>query len=350
MKTILKLLGLLFLSATCVTGCKKDPTSPVSSIEVNAAHRQFLDSLIIYDKHKSWEIKSVIRFKASNRVVDTMTITETKYYQIYSFIDGKQGELGELVLAPNSDIHLSIDENNLFETVDYSGQFKASNNFLAFFKNHQNQLSELVRKGVDQSDLDIKIHEKGILINEKGIALNVPDSLRTYVSTGFDAFSDILKQKNMKYQYKASLIGQTGNNFTFKDINNKLISLEDLENKYVYIDVWATWCKPCKVEYPYLKQLEAYFSNQDDIQIVSISTDRDFEKWATYVTENAMEGMQLYSGSKSDFVEFYDIGALPRFLFLDREGKIINPEELRPSDPELLKNIKSTMNDNRLGK
>jgi hypothetical protein len=53
--------------------------------------------------------------------------------------------------------------------------------------------------------------------------------------------------------------------------------------------------------------------------------------------------VQLYSGANSDFVKFYDIGALPRFVFLNKEGRIINPEEMRPSNPELLKKLKSTV-------
>ena len=53
--------------------------------------------------------------------------------------------------------------------------------------------------------------------------------------------------------------------------------------------------------------------------------------------------MQLYSGSNSDFVKFYDIGALPRFIFLDKEGQIISPDEIRPSNPETIKKIESTI-------
>ena len=337
---------IIFLLSIIISGCKDKIKNPFSVIEVNVTNHQLLDSLIIYDKEMSWEIKSIIRFKESNNVIDTMNILENKLYQIYSFLNGKQGELGELLISPNSQISLSIDENELFESINYTGNFELSNNFLAYSKKYQNQLSQIVRNGIEQKELEILIHEKGNLINEKGISLNIVDSLSTYVKVKFSEFSDILKQKNTKYLYKTSLVNEIGNNFSFTDINKKNISLKYFQGKYLYIDVWATWCEPCKVEYVFLKQLEEHFSNNEELQIISISSDREFDKWEKYITKNSIEGIQLYSGANSDFVKFYDIGALPRFLFLDKEGRVINPEEIRPSNPELLKKLESTIYNN----
>ena len=337
---------IIFLVSTLIYGCKKDIKYPISVIEVTVTNQQLLDSLIIYDKDKSWEIKSILRFKESNRVIDTMNILENKLYQIYSFIDGTQGELGELVISPNSKIALSMNEKELFSSIDYSGNFKLSNNFLAYSKKYQNQLTEMVRNGLEQEELEILIQEKGELINEKGISLNIVDSLNTYVELKFKEFSDILIQRNIKYLYKKSLVNKSGNNFFFKDVKNNVIALEDFKGKYVYIDVWATWCKPCMVEHTFLKQLEERFSNNDELQIISISTDREYDKWEKYIIENSIEGVQLYSGANSDFVKFYDIGALPRFILLNKEGRIINPVEIRPSNPELLSKMEATIYNN----
>jgi thiol-disulfide isomerase/thioredoxin len=337
---------IIFLLSIMIFGCKEEKKHPFSVIEVNVINHQSLDSLIIYDKDMSWKIKSVLRFKESNIVIDTMNILENKLYQIYSFLDGKQGELGELVISKNSKIAITLNEKELFESIDYSGNFKLSNNFLAYSKKYQNQLSEMVRNGIDQEELEILIDKKGVLINEKGISLNIVDSLRNYVKFKFSEFSNLLKQKNTKYLYKESLVNTIGNNFSFIDIDKNNISLKDFQGKYLYIDVWATWCKPCKVEYVFLKQLEEHFSNNNELQIISISTDREFDKWEKYITKSSIEGIQLYSGAKSDFVKFYDIGALPRFIFLDKEGRVISPEEIRPSNPELLKKLESTVYNN----
>ena len=132
----------------------------------------------------------------------------------------------------------------------------------------------------------------------------------------------------------------------FTDHQGNSGKFDDLGGRWMVINYWATWCKPCKVEYVFLKQLEEHFSNNDELQIISISTDREFDKWENYITKSSTEGMQLYSGANSEFVKFYDIGALPRFIFLNKEGRIISPEEIRPSNPELLKKLESTVYNN----
>ena len=338
---MLKSSFILLLWILLVAGCREGRKNNLSTIEVKVENHQLLDSLLIYDKEKSWEVKSSLKFEASSMARDTMNIAKNKLYQIYSFKDGKQDELGELLLSPSSNIKVSLNEKELFESINYSGSFESPNNFMAYSKKYQNQLSEMVRNGVEEKHLEELIKEKGILIREEGVSLQIVDSLKTYVATSFDKFSEILKKKNAKYLYKASLVNTLGNNFSFTDTDNKNISLTDFKGKYVYLDVWATWCKPCKVEYVFLKELEAYFSNSDEFQIISISTDREKDKWENYVDNKVMEGVQLYSGANSDFVNFYDIGALPRFIFLDKKGKIISPDEIRPSNPRTQEKIAS---------
>lgn len=154
-------------------------------------------------------------------------------------------------------------------------------------------------------------------------------------------FADILKRKNQKYLYKVSLVNQIG----FKDVNNKVKRLKDYEGKWVHIDIWATWCKTCKIEYSFLKKLEEHFTAKQEVQIIFISTDRKFDHCKNHLLENKLEGVQLYSGENSEFVKFfvkfYDIGALVRFIMLDKEGKIMSPDEIRPSNPELLPKLVS---------
>lgn len=129
--------------------------------------------------------------------------------------------------------------------------------------------------------------------------------------------------------------GRPSPDFDFEDINGKHWSLADLKGKYVYIDIWATWCVPCKGELPHLKKLEETFHGMN-IAFVSLSCDRDKEKWSNYVNEQQLPGIQLWGNEDNEFLRKYRAQSIPRFIFLDPNGRIVNPDMTRPSDPKTM--------------
>ena len=150
-----------------------------------------------------------------------------------------------------------------------------------------------------------------------------------------------LKEKlTKKYDLLKGLAkGQPSPEFDYKDINGKNVSLKDLAGKNVYIDVWATWCGPCKAEIPHLKEMEAAHHGKN-IEFVSISIDKqeDVEKWEKMVAEKELKGVQLFSDKdwKSDFVQEYAIEGIPRFILVNDEGKIVSADAPRPSEKDRL--------------
>ena len=336
-------LGFIIVCLFCSCNSEDKPAISIFSASRTTID---LDSLIIYDKDKSWEIKSTLRFSTSAAVTDTIAITQKKIYQIYAFTDGNQSEFGEAILSPNSNIRLSIATEASSEAPTYAGTFEKANNFLAYSTTIQNNLTSLVRQGIDSITLDHTIGESKNRILQASQTFQIADTLEAYSLDKFDHFSDILRKKNEKYLYKSSLISSYGNQFNFKDIDNNTVSLKDFLGRYVYIDVWATWCKPCKVEHKYLEDLETLFTSNTALQILSVSTDKEYDTWKNYVSKTAMGGMQLHSGSETDFVKFYDIGALPRFILLDQEGKIISPDEIRPSNSGIQQKLSQLIGSN----
>ncbi|WP_346880929.1 TlpA disulfide reductase family protein [uncultured Algibacter sp.] len=112
-------------------------------------------------------------------------------------------------------------------------------------------------------------------------------------------------------------------------------SLDDFKGQYVFIDVWATWCTPCKAEIPFLEKLEKKYHNKN-ITFVSISVDaqKDYDKWKRMIKDKNMAGIQLFADKDfdSEFIKAYNIFAIPRFILIDSEGKIINSESPKPSE------------------
>ncbi|MGB3608689.1 TlpA family protein disulfide reductase [Psychroserpens sp.] len=117
------------------------------------------------------------------------------------------------------------------------------------------------------------------------------------------------------------------------------MSLTDLKGKYVYVDVWATWCGPCIREIPSLKKVEQQFHNEN-IAFVSTSIDKssDHEKWIAMVNDKNLGGVQLMADNdwNSKFVKDYAIQGIPRFILIDPNGNIVNADAPRPSDPKLI--------------
>jgi thiol-disulfide isomerase/thioredoxin len=126
--------------------------------------------------------------------------------------------------------------------------------------------------------------------------------------------------------------------FSFNNISGKPVALQSLLGKYVYIDVWATWCTPCKAEIPHLQKLEAIYKTKN-IQFLSISVDeqKNAKRWKAYVTKNKLGGLQLMADSafESNFIKSMGIISIPRFILIDPQGKLVEADALRPSDKQL---------------
>lgn len=138
--------------------------------------------------------------------------------------------------------------------------------------------------------------------------------------------------------------GSPAYNFTFEDMSGKKVSMQDLKGKVVLIDMWATWCGPCKKEIPFLKSMEEEFKGKE-VAFVSISVDaeKDKEKWKDMIEKEELSGIQLFAGQGNDVSKYYDINAIPRFMVFDKDGKIVTVDAPRPSTPELKTLLENTL-------
>lgn len=158
----------------------------------------------------------------------------------------------------------------------------------------------------------------------------------TYVTS--PRLNDIFKKACAKWDKAA--VGRPSPIFKGVDVNGKEMTLRDFRGKYIYIDMWATWCGPCQKELPFLKKLEEKFKGRN-IVFVGLSIDQDKAKWAARVKSGALSGTQLYIGKGSKFQSDYRISGIPRFILLDPNGRIVNPDMTRPSSEDTEKILNS---------
>jgi thiol-disulfide isomerase/thioredoxin len=128
--------------------------------------------------------------------------------------------------------------------------------------------------------------------------------------------------------------GQPAMDFSYPDKNGKEVSLSDFQGSYVYVDVWATWCGPCKREIPHLVELEKDYHGKNIVFLsVSVDEDKDYDAWANMLEEKEMGGVQLFASGWSKITKDYKINGIPRFMLFDTEGNIVNVRASRPSNP-----------------
>ncbi len=114
-----------------------------------------------------------------------------------------------------------------------------------------------------------------------------------------------------------------------KDVDGNVVDFAKFRGKYVYIDVWASWCGPCCKEVPVLQKLEKELQN-DNVVFVSISVDATEAPWKSKMAALNMHGNQLIDSSKN-FNDLMNIRGIPHFLIYDKEGKLYLYKAPRPS-------------------
>jgi thiol-disulfide isomerase/thioredoxin len=172
-------------------------------------------------------------------------------------------------------------------------------------------------KGIDQAEPLLALHRKTVIDPEAQQAFEQQVQL----------WSTVKKGTKMP-------------NFSYMDIAGKQVSLQDLQGKYIYIDFWATWCGPCKEEIPALEKLQQAMAG-GNIVFLSISFDKDMEKWRQMVLADKMQGLQLHAGPDNELKKVLMISSIPRFVLLDTKGALLDANMSRPSNSQTLTTLKA---------
>ena len=306
-----------------------------------------LDETSFTEKNNSMHSMDVDLLMASN-IPDENFIEMEKKALKYDFLSNVSSYKEYYVyLTKEEDFKVSDEFYAKFKGFDYENEndFKTYSSYRAICINHYITGVD-DKEGLEKTFTAIKGIKSDYIKNE------VLKNFRYSFSPSheeLDLFYSLLMETSTDEEFKSKITakyekispltkGNVSPTFNYPDKEGKEVSLEDLKGKYVYIDVWATWCGPCKREIPYLKQLTEEYAGKD-IEFVSISIDvvKDREKWLAMLDEKEMDGIQLFADNdwKSEFVQEYAIEGIPRFILIDKEGNIVSADESRPSDPAL---------------
>lgn len=185
-----------------------------------------------------------------------------------------------------------------------------------------------------------KNYEKNIIKVFNDFKETFPNSVYTpFLEPEIEIFKNYHKKINQ----------QTSQNFTFidgKNINSLSELIQKLKGDKYYVDVWATWCAPCKKEFKHNKKLDSLLKEYNYKKLyISIDKESLTQRWKDQIKYYDLTGTHILINAKfeKDFRENHseikDVMSIPQYLIIDNKGKIVSNHAPRPSAIDKLKKI-----------
>jgi thiol-disulfide isomerase/thioredoxin len=322
--------------------CKDNP-EPIKDYVTFSGRieNQFSDSLIVRSRTYSKKIK----VNTDGTFSDTLKV-ETGQYNIY---DGNEST--NMFLKNGFDINMTLNTKQFDESVKFTGIGSEHSSFLAE--------NALLQENMLDLDALAELDEKGLEAKMAGFEKDLMNFYESKTNIDTSLTNPMKKDIKPMLKYYKGFVGQKialkrdlpkgADSPSFEGyVNYKggTTSLADLKGKFTYIDVWATWCGPCKAEIPSLKTLEHDYAGKN-INFVSLSIDDDrthkgswdlaASDWRAMVKDKELGGIQIMApkGWQSEFIKNYKITGIPRFILVDPNGKIVNADAPRPSSDDI---------------
>lgn len=158
------------------------------------------------------------------------------------------------------------------------------------------------------------------------------DQLVAKLNEKYPGTSAILQVKQQLDEMRPLSVGQPAPEIELPSPDGTIVKLSDLRGKYVLIDFWAAWCKPCRQENPNVVRLYNQYKEKG-FEVFGVSLDRTKEDWVKAISDDGLTWTQVSDLKYFNSVaaDLYQIDAIPATYMIDPDGKIIAKDLRGPS-------------------
>lgn len=111
---------------------------------------------------------------------------------------------------------------------------------------------------------------------------------------------------------------------SFETPDGRSHRLGDFKGQYLLVNIWATWCPPCRKEMPSLEKLQTFFAANRKFRVIALSVDKvSFEQLRAFYSVLGITTMELYRGDQDDVMQAFGIRGFPTTFMVDPDGKEI---------------------------
>ena len=286
-------------------------------------------------------IGDTIKFYAPDSTYITVLDTVTGNFSVefdwdttasVSFFHGMEST--KMYLQPGDDITLTIDTEQFDESISYEGSDESSYYAWQYLTEENSKYPDISMSS--DGELDSLFNTYFAPFLDK--AASFKESNPAFYASIVDGIENHKEYTLTRRSVLAALPqpGEAATDFTYPDKDGNNVALSDFIGSVVYVDVWATWCGPCRAEMPFLHDLEAEYSDKNVTFIgVSVDEEKNRQVWLDMMEEKDMQGVQIFADGWSQITKDYAINGIPRFMLFDTEGNVSNLNADRPSSDDI---------------